>query len=447
MYKRKIMDELVAWKNKTGKKKALVIKGMRQIGKTYIVQAFAKENYENVVYINFKDNESAKKIFDGDFVINRITVDISALIPEAHFVPEKTIIIFDEIQECSNARASIKAFMIDGRYDVICTGSLLGIKGYNKKKGRGIPTGFEHIIYMKPMDFEEFLWAKGIDDTVIDELKRCYNEKIPVSEVLHNSMLRYFREYICVGGLPYIVDRFLTTNDMNVVYAEQKDILEEYKDDFGKHLDENEQEEIDMTLLARINRVFDSIPAQLAKENKKFTYSQLEKKGRSENYQAAIQWLYDAGIINICYNLSNISLPLEGNKIDNIFKIYMQDSGLFVAMLEQGTTVSLLNGDLGMYKGAIYENIIADAFSKMNRPLYYYHKDSGLEIDFITAYKGEAVLVEVKATNGNTKSANTILKNKGLYDVNLCIKFGDCNVGLEGEKLSLPYYMTFLLDK
>ena len=166
------MNELVAWKNKTGKKKALVIKGMRQIGKTYIVQAFAKENYENVVYINFKDNESARKIFDGDFVINRITVDISALIPEAHFVPKKTIIIFDEIQECSNARASIKAFMIDGRYDVICTGSLLGIKGYNKKKGRGIPTGFEHIVYMKPMDFEEFLWAKGIDDTVIDELKR-----------------------------------------------------------------------------------------------------------------------------------------------------------------------------------------------------------------------------------------------------------------------------------
>ncbi|MBQ0051469.1 MAG: DUF4143 domain-containing protein, partial [Treponema sp.] len=206
-------------------------------------------------------------------------------------------------------------------------------------------------------------------------------------------------------------------------------------------------EEIDMTLLARINRVFDSIPAQLAKENKKFSYSQVEKKGRSENYQAAIQWLYDAGIINICYNLSNISLPLEGNKIDNIFKIYMQDSGLFVAMLEQGTTASLLNGDLEMYKGAIYENIIADAFSKMDRSIYYYHKDSGLEIDFITAYKGEAVLVEVKAKNGNTKSANTVLKNKEQYGVNLCIKFGECNVGLEGEKLSLPYYMAFLLDK
>lgn len=445
MYKRKIMDDLMAWKNGNGKK-ALVIKGMRQIGKTFIVKAFAEENYENVVYINFKDNESAKKIFDGDFVINRITVDISALMPGTHFVPGKTIIIFDEVQECMNARASIKAFMQDGRYDVICTGSLLGIKGYNRKKGRGIPTGFEHIIYMKPMDFEEFLWAKGIDGTVISELKRCYQERKPVSDVLHNSMLRYFREYICVGGLPYIVDRFLTTNDMNVVYEEQRDILEEYKDDFGKHLDENEREEIDLTLLARINRVFDSIPAQLAKENKKFSYAQLEKKGRSENYQAAIQWLYDSGIINICYNLSNISLPLEGNKIDNIFKIYMQDSGLFVAMLEQGSSASLLNGDFGMYKGAIYENIIADAFSKMNRPLYYYHKESGLEIDFITKYQNRAVLVEVKATNGNTKSSNTVLKNKSQYGVDLCIKFGECNVGLDGEKLSLPYYMAFMLD-
>lgn len=447
MYKRKIMTDLLAWKNDTGKKKALVIKGMRQIGKTYIVQAFAKENYENVVYINFKDNESAKKIFDGDFVINRITVDISALIPGTHFAPGNTIIIFDEVQECANARASIKAFMQDGRYDVICTGSLLGIKGYNHKKNRGIPTGFEHIIYMKPMDFEEFLWARGIDDSVISELKRCYKEKTPVSEILHHSLLRYFREYICVGGLPYIVDRFLTTNDMNVVYSEQRDIIEEYKDDFGKHLDENEREEIDLTLLARINKVFDSIPAQLAKENKKFTYSQLEKQGRSENYQAAIQWLYDAGIINICYNLSNISLPLEGNKIDNVFKIYMQDSGLFVAMLEQGSSAALLNGDFGMYKGAIYENIIADAFSKMNRSLYYYHKDSGLEIDFITKYHNEAVLVEVKATNGNTKSSNTVLKNKDKYNVNLCIKLGDCNIGLEGEKLSLPYYMAFLLDE
>ena len=445
MFRRKITDEMIAWKNNTGKKKALVIKGLRQIGKTCSVLAFAEENYENVVYINFKDRSSIRAVFEGDFVVDRITLDISALMPGIHFVPYKTVLIFDEIQECANARASIKAFMTDGRYDVICTGSLLGIKGYNRKNGKGIPTGSEHIVYMKPMDFEEFLWAKGIEPNVIAELKCCLKERTPVRDAIHRAMLRYYREYICVGGLPYIVDRFLATNDMNVVRQEQKDILEEYRDDFGKHLDENENEEIDLTLLARINRVFDSIPAQLAKENKKFVYSMLEKKGRSENYQASIQWLQDAGLISLCYNLSNISLPLEGNKVDNIFKLYMQDTGLFIAMLEPGTAGKILSGELGLYKGAIYENMIADCFSKHGRNLYYYHKESGLEIDFITVYEGDAVLVEVKAKNGNTKSASTILKNRAQYGVDLCIKFGESNIGFDGSKLTVPAYMAFLL--
>ncbi len=446
MFRRKITSEIEKWKNSSGKKKALVIKGMRQIGKTFIVRAFADENYENVVYINFKDNESAKKIFDGDFVVDRITLDISAVMPGVHFVPQKTVIIFDEVQECANARASIKAFMLDGRYDIICTGSLLGIKGYNRKKNRGIPTGFEHIIYMKPMDFEEFLWAKGINKAVLDEVKACFNERRAVSETIHSAMLRYFNEYICVGGMPYVVDRFLSTNDMNVVREEQRDIIEEFKDDFGKHLDENENEETDLVLLGRINRVFDSIPAQLAKENKKFVYSMLEKKGRSENYRSAIQWLCDAGIVSVCYNLSNLSLPFEGNKIDNIFKIYMQDSGLFMAMLEEGSAGKILCGELGMYKGAIYENIVADAFSKKGRSLYYYHKDGGLEIDFITSVDAEVSLVEVKAQTGNAKSANTILKNKEQYGVSKCIKLSANNVGEEGKKLTLPYYMVYMID-
>lgn len=447
MFRRKITEEMIAWKNSNGKKKALVIKGLRQIGKTYSVKDFCEKNYENVVYINFKDNSSIKNVFEGDFIVDRLTVDISAMIPKIHFVAGKTVIIFDEIQECSNARASIKAFMLDGRYDIICTGSLLEIKGYNKKKGKGVPTGFEHIIYMKPMDFEEFLWAKGVGEDVINELQRCLKEKKPVDKALHLAMTRYFREYICVGGLPYIVDRFLSTNDMNTVHQEQLDILEEYKDDFGKHLDENENEETDLTLLGRINKVFDSIPAQLAKENKKFVYSMLEKKGRSENYLSAIQWLFDAGLISICYNLLNLTLPLEGNKIDNVFKIYMQDTGLFIAMLEEGSASKILSGDLGLYKGAIYENIVADLFAKHNRNLYYFSKDSGLEVDFVTVYEGKSVLIEAKATNGNTKSFNTILKNKEKYNVDFCIKMGDCNIGFDGNKLTIPNYLGFLVFK
>lgn len=443
-FKRKIIHEFEKWKNSDGKKKALIVKGLRQIGKTSSVLEFARASYKNVVYINFKENESVKKIFDGDLRVDRMVIDLSAQFPESHFEAGSTVIIFDEVQECANARASIKPFMEDGRYDVIATGSLLGIKGYNNKRGRGIPTGFERIVYMKPMDFEEFLWAKGVGEDVISYLRECLDKRVPVSEATHAAMLRYFKEYICVGGLPYIVDRFVSTSDMNVVRQEQLDILDEYRDDFGKHLDENENEETDFTLLARINRVFESIPAQLAKENKKFVFSMLEKKGRAEKYLAAIQWLADFGIVSFCNNLSNITDPLEGNKIDNIFKIYMQDSGLFVAMLDEGSAAKILSGDMGFYKGAIFENIIADAFSKKDRKLYYFHKDSGLEIDFVTKIAGELALIEVKATTGNTKSADTVMRNPQ-YEVEKCYKLSENNIGVKGNKITVPYYMASFL--
>ena len=445
MFKRKITDEMLAWKN-TPNKKALIVKGLRQVGKTTSVRAFAQQNYENVVYVNFKSNNSAKRIFDDDLVINRITTDLSALLPDARFVPYKTVIIFDEIQECANARSSIKAFVEDGRYDVIGTGSLLGIKGYNKKKSKGVPVGFEKTIYMKPMDFEEFLWAKGIQQTVIDYLKDSYRSLTRISETTHRAMIRYFKEYICVGGMPRVVNVFVTSNDMNAVYDEQRDLIEEYKDDFGKHLDENEQEETNMVLLTRINNVFDSIPAQLAKENKKFVFSAMSKKGRSSEYMPAIQWLKDYGLINFCYNLSAIDRPLEGYKIDNIFKLYFVDSGLFISMLERGTASKILNDNLNIYKGAIYENIIADAFSKNGISLYYFHKESGLEIDFVSVINDLLSIVEVKARTGNSKSAKTVLNDKTRYNADNMIKLGEYNIGVKGNMITLPFYLSFLLQ-
>ena len=445
MFKRKINDELIKWKN-SDNRKALVIKGLRQVGKTFSVLNFANENYENVVYVNFKDNESAKIIFDGDLIVDRMTIDLSALIPNVRFVPNKTIIIFDEVQECANARASLKPFVLDGRYDVIAAGSLLGIKGYNRKRGKGVPTGYEKIIYMEPMDFEEFLWAKGIDDSVLDTLKESYNKLIPISEVIHKTMLRYFNEYICVGGMPRVVDIFVKTNDLNEVYDEQYDLIEEYKDDFGKHLDEDENETTNKTLLGRINRVFDSLPSQLAKENKKFTYSALSNHARSSDYQAAIQWLCDFGLVVPCYNLSTIDRPLEGYKIDDCFKLYFKDSGLFVSLLEKGATYKILSGELNIYKGAIYENIIADAFGKNRKKLYYFHKDSGLEIDFVSVIDDMTTLIEVKATNGNTKSAKTVLANKEKYKADQLIKFGEYNIGKNGNIITLPYYLAFLIE-
>ncbi len=445
MYRRKIEDELKLWKNSTNKK-ALVLKGLRQIGKTYSVLKFAKENYENVVYINFKENESAKKVFEDDLIVDRMIIDLSALIPGVNFVPGKTIIIFDEIQECANARASLKPFVVDGRFDVIATGSLLGIKGYNLKKGKGIPTGYEKIIYMEPMDFEEFLWAKGINEKVIDSLRDSYKNFVPISETIHKAMLRYFNEYICVGGMPRVVDAFISTNDMNAVYDEQHDLIEEYKDDFGKHLDENENEVVNKSLLGRINKVFDSIPSQLAKENKKFTYSAISKHARSSEYEAAIMWLIDFGLVVPCFNLSTIDRPLEGYKIENIFKLYFKDSGLFISLLEKGSAFKILNGQLNIYKGAIYENIIADAFSKNKNKLYYFHKDSGLEIDFVTIVDDKTSLIEVKSTTGNTKSAKTVLKNREKYRADQLIKFGEYNIGRQNNTITLPYYLAFLID-
>ena len=448
MFKRKILQEMLDWKSSPqSKQKALLIKGLRQVGKTFTALQYANTLYDNVIYLNFKENTDLKIIFEGNLNVDRMIMDISASLPGTSFIPGKTIIVLDEVQECENARASVKPFMIDGRFDVICTGSLLGIKGYNKKHGKGVPAGYEHIIYMKPMDFEEFLWAKEIDDGIINQLRQSFTNMHKVSPALHNAMLRHFREYICVGGMPEVVKTFIKTKDFNAVRSEQNDIIDEFRDDFGKHLDEDENEYTDPVLLARINRVLDSIPSQLSKENKKFQYSLLEKKGRAGQYQSAIQWLVDYGLVTKCHNLSLLQLPLEGNKEDDIFKVYFQDSGLFVSMLEPGSAGNILTGDMGIYKGAVYENIIADAFSKMGRKLYYYRRSNGTEIDFIIRFEGKPTLVEVKAKSGKTKAADHILSNQDVYGVDLCIKLGEYNVGLNNNKLTIPYYMAFLLTE
>ena len=273
MFKRKIMNEIKKWENSLKiKKRALILRGLRQIGKTTVVKEYCQSKYENVVYINFMDLESIKSIFDKDLIVDDIIRDLSAALPGNKFIPNKTVLIFDEIQECVNARASIKPFMLDGRFDIICTGSLIGLRGYNKKKGKGIPTGFEYPIQMYSMDFEEYLWARGIDDNLIDYIKDCYKKKEKVSETVNNSFMKYYKEYLCVGGLPDAVNTFLLTKDLNQVYDIQIGILENYKDDFAKHLDEEEEKYVDKNELTKIMEVYNSIPSQLAKENKKFIY-------------------------------------------------------------------------------------------------------------------------------------------------------------------------------
>ena len=269
--------------------------------------------------------------FDTDLNVDDLITNISANKPGDSFEPYKTVLILDEIQECSAARASIKSFMEDGRFDIIATGSLLGLKGYNSKYSGGVSVGFEHTVYMKAMDFEEFLWAIGISQETIEYVKKCFRNKEEVNKAVHQAFTKYFREYLCVGGLPEVVKTFVSTRDMNQVRKEQRDLIEEYKDDFAKHLDENEQEKVNITLLAQINKVFDSLPSQLSKENKKFMVSKIDKKGSLEKYSSAIQWLIDYGLIERCYNLSIPEFPLEGNKVQEIFKLFFTDSGLLVS--------------------------------------------------------------------------------------------------------------------
>lgn len=439
MLRRKIESVLTEWKN-SELKKPLVIKGIRQCGKTYIVQKFAKENYENVVYMNFILEPDKKLAFTGNIDVDTILLNLSALIPGSRFVKGKTCIILDEIQECREARTALKSFQIDGSFDVIATGSLLGVRGYGKSDNDvqdSVPVGYETVVEMYPLDFEEFLWANGIDEKVIDTVKSCFEKESVVPDGIHKVMMELLYRYVIVGGLPEVVNTFLETKNIELTYKVQRNILSEYEEDMVKYADDADK--------SRIRECFESIPRQLAKENKKFQYSVVRKGGRSSQYIGSIQWLEDAGIVKRCYNTQITELPLEGNSINDCFKLYTSDIGLLVAMLDYGTQADILKGNLLGYKGAIFENLMADFLCKSGQKLYYFQKDSGLELDFLVRYQGECVALEVKAKSGKAKSLRTVLNNKNIYHINNAIKLGRYNVGREKEVFTIPLYMGFLV--
>lgn len=451
MLKRKIEDALIAWKNKPGHK-PLVIMGIRQCGKTFIAQHFAEANYKNVVYMNFIKEPERINAFTGSKNVDNILLNLSAQIQGVKFIPGETCLIFDEIQDCPEARTSLKFFNEDGRFDVIATGSLLGVQGYGdelkkrrrkliKEKDLGInsvPVGSEDIIEMYPLDFEEFLWANGMNPDVIEALRKFYTEEKPVPAGIHVAMKNYLNLYVAIGGLPAPINAFLATNNMNAVSEEYKGILKEYRDDMVKYAPDKDK--------PHIRECFNSIPKQLAKENKKFQYSKVKPGGRGETYLGSLQWLEDAGIICRCYNTDITGLPMEGNAKDNVFKVYTADIGLLIEMLGSGTRADILQGNLGGFKGAIYENLMADTLHKKQQNLYYFQKDSGLELEFLVRMKGECVPLEVKAKTAQAKSARTVLNHPKKYQVKHIIKFGDYNVGRDGQLLTLPNYMQFLLD-
>ena len=419
MLKRKIEEALLQWKN-TSDHNPLVIKGIRQCGKTFIVEKFAKEHYKHVVYINFALEADKTTAFVGNKDVDTIVLNLSTLMPQASFVPGETCIIMDEIQDCPDARTSLKSFKLDGRFDIIATGSLLGVKGYGDKKKKKKNTKL------------------GKNSVPVDAVRKCFQEEKPVPEGVHHAFKQLFYRYVVVGGLPAAINTFLKTNHMGQVSEVYKGIVDEYKDDMVKYADDVDK--------SHIRECFESIPAQLAKENKKFQYSVVKKGGRASQYAGSLQWLEDAGIIHRCYNTNPPELPLDGNADEDVFKVYPTDIGLLMAMLDPGTRADVLQGNLYGYKGAIFEGVMADFLHKKGQNLYYFHKDSGLELDFLIRQNGECVPCEVKSTTNKAKSLRTVLNHQEKYHITHAYKFGDYNVGREGALLTLPSYMGFLLE-
>lgn len=433
MLKRKIENDMLTWKN-NHINTCLVIFGARQVGKTYIIRDFAKKHYDKIYEFNFLENSLYKRLFEYDLSVNTITKKMSLMINDFEIVEGKTLIFLDEIQECPEAITALKFLAQDKRFDVIASGSMLGI-AYNRSTS--FPVGYIERIHLYSLDFEEFLWAKGINCNLIDEIKSNYINKKKVDPFTHEKMLELFKEYIVIGGMPAVVLEYISTNYFSSALNVQRRILDDYRNDIIKYAPNVDK--------PKIIACFDSIPSQLAKENKKFQYKLVEENSKSEKYRSSLEWLYDAGLINFCYNLSIPETPLEGNKIRDCFKVYLNDTGLLVAMLDDGTNDEIISGNLGIYKGAIYENVIAEVFTKLGKNLYYFEKNSTLEIDFFIRHNNVITAVEVKsADNTKSKSLNSVINN---YGVKAGIKLSSKNLGTNKENIiSLPIYMSAFFD-
>jgi predicted AAA+ superfamily ATPase len=431
MLKRKIYDELMRWKSRHDKQ-CLVVKGARQVGKTFIIELFASENYKHTTTLNFEKNQAYRTIFDGDLDTETIIKQMSLRVPGVELIPGETLLFLDEIQSCPRARTALKFLTQDGRFDVIASGSLLGI---NYKEVPSYPVGYVEHLEMHSLDLEEFLWANGITTGSVADIKEHFDKKKTVPTAMHERMMELFKEYIVIGGMPRAVVEFVTTHNFANVLKVQRGIIDDYKDDIAKYAVGAEK--------AKARACFLSIPKHLSKDYKKFQYSIVERGGTARKFGGSLMWLYDAGIINFCHNLSIPELPLEGNAKSDTFKVYMCDTGLLMAMLEDGSQEDVIDGNLGIYNGAIYENIIADILGKSGKKLYYFEQNGKLEIDFFIRRNKTATAIEVKsADNTKSKSMDAIFAK---YGVKHGIKLSTKNVGGTDVFDSLPLYMAMFL--
>lgn len=437
LLKRKIDQYLIEWKNNKNKK-PLIVKGARQIGKTESIRNFAKTNYKNVIEINFVLQKQFKDIFDDGFEVDTIIKNISLRKPELEFTPKETLIFFDEIQDCINCATSLKAFREDGRYDVICSGSLMGIN-YNEIESNSVGNKEDYEMYS--MDFEEFLWAKGYKENQIENLYEHMKNLEPFSNTELSVMFENFKEYMIIGGMPAIVNEFVKNKNYSGTLKMQKQILLDYEEDITKYAGGLDH--------GKILNVYRKIPVFLGKENKKFQISKIETGARNREYLGTIEWLDNAGIINTCYCLEQPELPLGGNYNPDNYRIYFRDTGLLIGSLDEEAQEDLRNNkNFNTYKGAIYENIVADMLVKEGYNLYFYKNTKGtIEMDFFIRDKDSLIPVEVKANDGSTISLNKLIENKKFKDIKYGIKLGYKNIGYNGKFYTFPYFLTFLLKR
>ena len=447
MLKRDSILELLDWKNRPHH--PLVVRGLRQIGKTYTVKKFGEEFYESVIYLDLRANTAVHKAFDGDFDVDQMVLSISAIVPSAKFVAGKTLLILDEIQDCTNARSSLKYWDIDGRYDVIATGSFLGVKGFRSPYIRGVPVGYEEQMTMYPLTFHEFLINTGMDESVLNYIEKSLSEKKKIEISVHEAMRNLYLQYLIVGGMPEACNVFFETHDLNAVREVQNQILQSIKDDFGRYKDSDKNDRINEVLKLRAEACLTSLPAQLAKEYKKFQYSLVDVKGHSPEKADGLQYLEDVGLVVRAYNTREITYPLESAKIPSEFKVFFIDTGLLVSQLGREVPAKILSGDLGAYKGAVAENMVASAFAKNGEQLYYFHAPSGSpELDFLAEKDGEAVLIECKASNNRATSMKFVIANPNRYGKHPAVKIADTNLGGgEGFETYPLYALGFLPRK
>ena len=439
MLERKAYKELLEWKN-NHYKKCLMIKGARQVGKTYLVREFGKNEYESFIEMNFVKNPSLKDIFSGNLDAANIYKRMTSNILDIKLIPGKTLIFMDEIQVCGRARTAIKFLAEDNRFDVITSGSLLGLTyaedgDPDVEEAESNPTGYEDFITMYSLDFEEFLWANGYDSEKIEILRHYYETNELIPDITNETYENLFREYIVVGGMPEVVDDFVKNKDFNSVDKIQKRIITDYGFDIGKHAKGAEK--------IKVKKCYDSIPIQLAKELKKFQYGVVEKGQTSKKYGGSVTWLVDSSLVHICYNVKEPFIPLLGNSNNDQFKLYVNDTGLLLSMYGFETKRAILNNNIrGNAKGGIYENIISECLVKKGYKLYYYKPDNQHEIEFLIEKNGEVLPIEVKAGNTATPSLNSFINE---FKPSIAYKLIDGNQGLVESKRTIPHYMILFI--